>query len=198
MSNILNEQLSAFLDGELPPEEIDLLLERLDRDGARRAMLGRYAMIGECIRTGSVSPAALDVADRVRVAIAAEAGGAVTPRAGPGHVASWAGGALAASVVVALLWAVQGNAPPAQPEAVVSAAVVPDAGVSANAEGLNEVYPRARRRLAPQAAARLTDYLMAHGEYANVISRNNFDSRLVSARAERASWQQSEGLADAR
>jgi anti-sigma factor RsiW len=32
MSELLNEQLSALLDGELPPEETSLLLRRLGRE----------------------------------------------------------------------------------------------------------------------------------------------------------------------
>lgn len=200
MSKILDEQLSAFLDGELPPEEVDLLLARLDRDPARRATLGRYAMIGECIRTGAAAPAALDVADRVRTALAAEADAAPVPATARGSRMGWVGGALAASLaVVALLltapgiW--QGASPlqPAQPGAVLLAAR-DDAGL----EPLADVNAIASHRLGPRAAARLTSYLMAHGEYASTISRSNFDSRLVSARAERASWRQAEETADAR
>ena len=37
MSEILNQQLSALLDGELPPEQTELLLKRLSREPERRA-----------------------------------------------------------------------------------------------------------------------------------------------------------------
>ena len=200
MSRILDEQLSAFLDGELPPEEVDLLLARLDRDPARRATLGRYAMIGECIRTGAAAPAALEVADRVRCALAADASATPVAVAARGSRMGWVGGAVAASLaVVALLLTAPGiwqDATPlrsAQPEAALLAAR-DDAGL----EPLTDVNAIASHRLGPRAAARLTSYLMAHGEYANAISRSNFDSRLVSARAERASWRQAEEAADAR
>ena len=48
----------------------------------------------------------------------------------------------------------------------------------------------ANHRLNPGAAARLTGYLVAHGQYTNQLSRSTFDSHLVTARAERASWRQ--------
>jgi len=200
MSKILDEQLSAFLDGELPPEEVDLLLARLDRDPARRATLGRYAMIGECIRTGAAAPAALDVADRVRSALAADADAAPVAVAARGSRMGWVGGAVAASLaLVALLltapdiWQEATPSRSAQPEPALLAAR-DDAGL----EPLADVNAIASHRLGPRAAARLTSYLMAHGEYANAISRSNFDSRLVSARAERASWRQAGEAADAR
>ena len=41
MSQILEEQLSAFLDGELAPDEMELLLARLEREPGRRARVGR-------------------------------------------------------------------------------------------------------------------------------------------------------------
>src|SRR5688500_2199552 len=49
-SEHLCEQLSAFLDGELPQAQIELLLRRLEREPELRAMLERYAAIGESVR----------------------------------------------------------------------------------------------------------------------------------------------------
>ena len=39
----IEEQLSAFMDGELPEEELQLLVRRLERDEEHRATLARYA-----------------------------------------------------------------------------------------------------------------------------------------------------------
>ena len=52
MSEQIREQVSAFLDGELPNSETELLLKRLTRDGELRESFGRYALIGEAIRGG--------------------------------------------------------------------------------------------------------------------------------------------------
>src|SRR5580692_11839318 len=50
MSEQIREQVSAFLDGELPSTETELLLKRLTRDGELRESFGRYALIGEALR----------------------------------------------------------------------------------------------------------------------------------------------------
>lgn len=200
MSKPLEEQLSALLDGELPAAEVDLLLARLDRDGDRRDMLGRYAMIGECIRTGAAIPAALQVAERVRAELDAE----VAPPIAKQGRSRLRGGRLVAAVaaslaLVAVLRLVTGPQTPEQPLLAGAAApgpVVADTLVAL--EPVEDVSAVARRRLEPRAAARLTTYLMAHSEYAGTISRSNFDSRLVSARAEQASWQRTVDTSDAR
>ena len=50
MSEQIREQVSAFLDGELPGSETELLLKRLTRDAELRESFGRYALIGEALR----------------------------------------------------------------------------------------------------------------------------------------------------
>ena len=47
MSEQIREQVSAFLDGELPNSETELLLKRLTRDSELRESFGRFALIGE-------------------------------------------------------------------------------------------------------------------------------------------------------
>ncbi|MGA0027689.1 MAG: sigma-E factor negative regulatory protein, partial [Steroidobacteraceae bacterium] len=50
MTETIKEQLSAFLDGELPEAETTLLLKRLERDDDLRATLSRYSLIGAVMR----------------------------------------------------------------------------------------------------------------------------------------------------
>src|SRR5260370_16975063 len=50
MGEQIREEVSAFLDGELPNSETELLLKRLTRDGELRESFGRYALIGEAVR----------------------------------------------------------------------------------------------------------------------------------------------------
>jgi anti-sigma factor RsiW len=54
VSRGIEEQLSAFLDGELPEEELQLLVRRLERDEAYRATLVRYSLIGNVLRNDPV------------------------------------------------------------------------------------------------------------------------------------------------
>src|SRR5262245_14598877 len=73
MTDALNEQLSACLDGELPPAELDLLLKRVGRDGELRSAIGRYSLIGEAMRAERPAVASKDFASKVMAAVAAEA-----------------------------------------------------------------------------------------------------------------------------
>ncbi|MGH8244565.1 MAG: sigma-E factor negative regulatory protein, partial [Steroidobacteraceae bacterium] len=50
MTDRIKEQLSAFLDGELPDPESALLLKRLERDDDLRGALSRYSLIGAVLR----------------------------------------------------------------------------------------------------------------------------------------------------
>src|SRR5258708_33076092 len=72
MSEQIREQVSAFLDGELPNSETELLLKRLTRDGELRESFGRYALIGEAIRGTSRGLLTKGFAGRVNLAIDGE------------------------------------------------------------------------------------------------------------------------------
>lgn len=185
MKQILEEQLSACLDGELPPGELDLILARLDGEPARRATLARYAMVGECLRSGAANPSALRVAERVRLALIAETAGRARTSAAPGagiYRRGWIAGAVAAAVaVVAILVAGPGLwGPSAGP------GLARNAGTTTAIGGAEDDARSPNRATIP--AVRLASYLMAHGEYTNQLSRSTLDSHLVTGRAERVSW----------
>ncbi|HZC37233.1 MAG TPA: sigma-E factor negative regulatory protein, partial [Sphingomicrobium sp.] len=72
MSDQIREQVSAFLDGELPNSETELLLKRLSRDGELRESFGRYTLIGEAVRGGASSLMTKGFAGRVNLAIDGE------------------------------------------------------------------------------------------------------------------------------
>ena len=78
MTDALNEQLSACLDGELPPAELDLLLKRVGREAELRAAIGRYSLIGEAMRAERPAVASRDFAGKVMAAVAAESATAVS------------------------------------------------------------------------------------------------------------------------
>jgi len=82
MSEQIREQVSAFLDGELPDSETELLLKRLTRDGELRESFGRYALVGEAIRGASQAYLTKGFAGRVNLAIDGE------PVAANGHAAA--------------------------------------------------------------------------------------------------------------
>ena len=69
MTEPVNEQLSACLDGELPAAELDLLLKRLQRNPELRQAVDRYTVIGEALRHSKPAVAARSFADRVMAAV---------------------------------------------------------------------------------------------------------------------------------
>ncbi len=72
MTERLHDQISAFLDGELPDAEQELLIRRLARDTECRATLRRYALIGSVMRSSSVNLAVADLSLGVAAAIESE------------------------------------------------------------------------------------------------------------------------------
>jgi sigma-E factor negative regulatory protein RseA len=113
MSEQIREQVSAFLDGELPNSETELLLKRLARDGELRESFGRYALIGEALRGGSHKLMAKGFSSRVNLAIDGEP---IPANGHPqdGRVPRWwrplAGAAVAAGVAAVAVVALQQRA----------------------------------------------------------------------------------------
>ena len=101
MSEQIREQVSAFLDGELPNSETELLLKRLTRDGELRESFGRYALIGEAIRGTTRGLLTKGFAGRVNLAIDGElipVNGQFSQARGPRWWRPFAGAAVAAGV----------------------------------------------------------------------------------------------------
>src|ERR1700691_3472830 len=126
MSEQVHEQVSAFLDGELPDSETELLLKRLTRDGELRESFGRYALIGESIRGTSRGLLTKGFAGRVNMAIDGEpvvAVGQVRESRAPRWWRPFAGAAVAAGVAAVAVVALQQRAvaPGGRPGAVVTA-----------------------------------------------------------------------------
>lgn len=167
MSEHIKEQISAFLDGELPVAERQLLLERLRRDPALRAQWGRYQLIGDGLRQGLPPYVDLGLAERVMAeleAVPAHRGGG-----GAGRLAkSFAGLAVAASVAVVAVLAVQqldapdggAGADRAPLAAAPQALPPPQAYVRVQQGGSWDNAPP------PQAVNRLNEYVVNHNEYA--------------------------------
>src|SRR5215813_5014057 len=113
MSEQIREQVSAFLDGELPSSETELLLKRLTRDAELRESFGRYALIGEALRGTSHPALSKTFAERVNRAIDGEP--AALPAAEPALIAPrwwrpFAGAAVVAGVAAVAVVALQQRA----------------------------------------------------------------------------------------
>lgn len=166
MSVHIREQISAFLDGELPAAERQLLLERLRRDPALREQWGRYQLIGDGLRQGLPPRVDLGLADRVMAeleTLPAQHGGGGSGRL----VKSVAGLAVAASVAVVTVLAVRqldvpdGGADHAQMAAAPQTLPAPQAYVRVQQGGSWD-----GAGTPPQGVDRLNEYLVNHNEYA--------------------------------
>ena len=185
MSEQIREQVSAFLDGELPNSETELLLKRLTRDGVLRESFGRYALIGEAIRGSGRDLLTRDFAGRVNLAIDGEpvvaAGGQARESRAPRWWRPFAGAAVAAGVAAVAVVALQQRAiaPTLRPGAPSIARNIPAAptrslvpvsvdGLAPTREPLSYTVP-ATSPVAPAAMpqARLANYVLAHSRYSS-------------------------------
>ena len=196
MSEQIREQVSAFLDGELPNSETELLLKRLTRDGELRESFGRYALIGEAVRGGTSSVMTKGFAGRVNLAIDGEPIPA-NGRAQQIRAARWwrpfAGAAVAAGVAAVAVVALQQRAvaPGLRPGATVMAQGMVQ-GTALTARGLlaqnavlapggvlqpphedvsYTVPPTSAAAPTAMPPARLTNYVFAHSRYSSGLER---------------------------
>ncbi len=183
MSEQIREQVSAFLDGELPNSESELLLKRLTRDGVLRESFGRYALIGEAIRGASRAYLTQGFAGRVNLAIDGE------PISAGGHVAQvrasrwwrpFAGAAVAASVaaVAVVAFHQRADAPGLRPALALSraqsAALAQNGAVpTAPREAISYTVPAVSGAVPPArlAPGRLTNYVFAHSQYSSGLAQ---------------------------
>ncbi|MFO1509260.1 MAG: sigma-E factor negative regulatory protein [Steroidobacteraceae bacterium] len=188
-------QLSAMFDGELPAGECELVARRLTRDAEQRAQWARYAMIGAAMRREPGMPLDLRVAERVRLAVSAEASfdngdALVAPApAAPGArrwlrpVAGLAAAAVVAGVAVVGLRGRDAQFSPA-PSAVVASAPAPATtvvlGSPSSSEPESYVVPVASESVNFVPPARLANYVVAHSEVSMPLTRRNLLSGLIA------------------
>ncbi len=178
--------MSAFLDDELPDGEADLLLRRLQGDADLRSAAGRFLLIGQALR-GERLPGG-DLAGRVAAVLDAET--TYAAEAAPAARNRWlrpaAGAAVAATVAVVALMGLDDNREATAPEAVtadVPEQAAPALGADEESEGYAYTVPvDAPVAVRPVNAvpARLTNYMISHGERAGTLMRNGMHSRIVT------------------
>jgi sigma-E factor negative regulatory protein RseA len=188
--NLTKSQLSAFLDGELPQAEAELLIRRLERDAELRRSLASFALIGEMLRTPVSSRgvvATRGFAARVSDAIAMEdmppqavANSAVQPT--PAATSRWlrpvAGLSIAAGVAAVAIGLMNRVPDTAQPAATV--ALQPQRATDSSLAEASYVVPEITVTGPLVPAARLTNYVMAHSEYSSPLGRRNVLSNMLA------------------
>jgi negative regulator of sigma E activity len=197
MNQTVDEQLSALLDGETTPEELDLLLERLDRDPGLGATLTRYGLIGDTLR-GGVIGALPGFHERVRAAIDREEHApGVTPAVRRIGRRRWSmlGAVATAAAALAAVAIVLPRALQLDPVPRAMAPALVASGAPSVQQAMSPRYLVAHP--SPIPADRLTTYLVSHGAYANEFSQPSWDSHVINGQLERVAWQ-SEAVHDAR
>ena len=170
MSEQIREQVSAFLDGELPDSETELLLKRLTRDGELRESFGRYALVGEALRGGTHKLMAKGFAGRVNLAIDGEpvpAGGQLAQMRAPRWWRPFAGAAVAAGVaaVAVVAFHQRADAPGLRAAAPVQRAALAREPISYTVPATSAAAP------AVVPPARLTNYVFAHSRYSSGLDQ---------------------------
>jgi len=188
MSDQIREQVSAFLDGELPNSETELLLKRLTRDAELRESFGRYALIGEVLRGAGRVPLNPGFAARLNRAIDGEPVTAVPAPLKAAASGRWwrpvAGAAVAAGVAAVAVVAFQERAisPSVRTTLPVAAQNLSLGTKTGPAEAISYTTPAAPSSAvgAMMPATRLTSYVFAHSNYVSGLGQGNVMSGLLT------------------
>jgi sigma-E factor negative regulatory protein RseA len=154
MTDVIKEQLSAWMDGELPAAEEHLLHERLLRDGGLKATAGRYQLMRDVLRSQAPDRIRKDFTAQVERAVAGLEPAGRARRAAPRWLRPLAGVAIAASVAMVAVYGMVLMQPAGPAEQALAAAKQPLPARSG--------WEAAQ----PAVASRLDGYLVQHSSVA--------------------------------
>ncbi len=166
MNETIRMQLSAYVDGELPESEAELLIRRLSQDSALRAEVAEFIEIGRSMR-GELTPAGVHgLRHRVQAALDNDTelpAETAEPQSRKTYFKPLAGVAVAATVAVVAIAGLGrlDTVDPVQP---------PEAGTVA---GQVEY-------VVPPESSDLREYLRMHGESTSARGANGMGARLAS------------------
>ena len=169
MNDAIKMQISAFVDGELPQNEAELLLRRLCHDAELRQQASEYLAVGRVMRGERTVAGMAMLRERVSAAIDdknLQREFESTEAAAPRFVRPVVGAAIAATVALVALLGLQQLAD-----------VPDDTGVSSEsvAGSRDGSYTVPEREDDP-----LRDYYLSHSDSASYIGANSIQSRLVT------------------
>lgn len=166
MNETIRMQISAYVDGELPESESELLLRRLSQDPALRAEVAEFTEIGRGMRGEYSVPGIHGLRQRIAAALDADPGAEVEtdlPAARKGFIKPLSGLAIAAAVALVAIVGLQQTA---------SVSVEPGAVASGDASEATEyVVP---------PGAEMREFVRMHGESSSAQGANGMNVRIVS------------------
>lgn len=191
VSRNIEEQLSAFLDGELRKEELELLVRRLERDDQYRATLARYSLIGNIVRRDPVQTYPKRFRTGVMDAIAADSLPPAAAKKQLPFIAQWKTPFVSAAAVlllfagissVGLFDSITGSGEQLRQVASAGAPAIANLPAPAALPG-NQRDGVARVRQAALDPQRLTSYMVSHREYSKPLHGPIANSRIVIQQA---------------
>jgi len=172
MNDAIRMQISAFVDGELPDAEADLLLRRISQDAELRRQASEYLEIGRAMR-GEPGVAGIEhLQERIAAAIddrPVEAGDAVAALKSGRAIKPLVGIAVAASVALVALFVLQ-----------LSPGV--DGTVDPADETVAEAPADAGYTVPQPVDEQLRQYYLSHGASSSELGANGMNARLVTLR----------------
>ena len=178
MNDALKMQISAFVDGELPENESELLLRRLSQDATLRTQVSQYLRIGRLMRREREVPRMDELRKRIATALGEQPDEVpVAPERSRRRLLKPAAGvAIAASVaIVALVGLRQAEIPGVGEPSARAAASQPS---TERVAGYTEPSPEEALRSRP--GDMLTQYYLSHGATSADLGANGILTRLVT------------------
>jgi len=174
MNDALEMQISAFIDGELPENESELLVRRLSQDAALRQQVSRYLEIGRLMRQDREVSGMGELRGGIAAALGDEL---VQPQDEPKVVGSrlmtpTTGVAVAATVAAIALLGLSQLQGPGDP--LLQRAVAIDDGPAAYTE------PAVDQVFADQPNEMLMQYYLSHGDSASGLGPNGIFMQVVT------------------
>jgi len=170
MNDAIRMQISAFVDGELPDNEADLLLRRMGQDAELRQKVAEYLAIGRALRGESFIPGVDRIHERVSAEIDhkpfeedSEEGG-TPPR---NAIRPIVGAAVAATVALLAIFGLQ------QTIGVDGAETTSQGTIAEDDSGYTVPQP---------IDDQLRQYYLSHGAIATENGANSISSRFVTIR----------------
>jgi len=174
MNDAIRMQISAFVDGELPDAEADLLLRRMSQDADLRKQAAEFLEIGRSMRGEPGVPGVERLQERVSAQIddkpmAVDA--VVQDVPAKRSLRPLLGIAVAASVALVAIFGLQ-----LRPGVEVPGDVAADNVVAESVDGSGYIVP-------PQPVDdELRQYVLSHGASSSELGANSMNTRLVSLR----------------
>jgi sigma-E factor negative regulatory protein RseA len=173
MNDAIREQLSAFVDGELPENEAELLLRRMSQDADLRQDVAKYLAIGRLMRSEPGLAGADRLHERITAAIdekPADAGDNSGAMQASRAIRPLAGFAVAATVALVAIFALQQTTGVDEPASETPVPLASDITPGPVVPSIDAQEERQRQ------------YFRNHAESSSQLGANGMISRVVTLR----------------